>query len=273
MKITNPANLALNEITYGLPIIDIVNYTLDKALHLMAHPIPDENTPDGKKPIRFAIPAPCTLTSKPLPSFSLSIPPVIPNQDTDDTDYQSLPQDMVEKMTTVCEVRIYPVGKIHIDITAPDNPFTITFTIQSSKIITENDLPMEKPEDCLTLFDQIHCFANVYKNDKKDYTQFNAVYNPFTKKSCFHFEIGAMNQDDNTDPVKYNVDNIPSEDYFSLVNLFSDMVNVAVNTKNEIKFGIFYGPVENDNPTADDTDPDCTQLSTPSEDNSTPEHL
>ncbi len=50
MKITNPANLALNEITYGLPIIDIVNYTLDKALHLMAHPIPDENTPDGKKP-------------------------------------------------------------------------------------------------------------------------------------------------------------------------------------------------------------------------------
>lgn len=30
MRILNPANLKLNEITYGLPLMNIVNFTLEK---------------------------------------------------------------------------------------------------------------------------------------------------------------------------------------------------------------------------------------------------
>lgn len=246
----------------------------------MAHPDPEDNTYEGKKPIVFAT---THDSSKPWdkiqPSFVLTIPPIIPNQDTaDDTNYQILPQDVLENMTTACVVKIYRYGKITIDITAPDKPFVINLTIQSSKIVTDEDIPMEKPEDCLTLFDQIHVFANVFKKDKNEYTHINASYNPAVKKNYIEVELGKGNLHEKDDqPLRYSTDNVPSLDYLSLVSLFSDLVNISVNTKNEFTIDVFCRPVvDNDNTTADDTDPHCTHLSTtldvtPTDDSATPE--
>ncbi len=111
--------------------------------------------------------------------------------------------------------------------------------------------------------------AKIRHKEKNCYSHFRCNYTPTKKKIKNKITI-SIKDSCNKRPLDYTITNLPGKDYSDFVATFSALVNISINTKNKIVFGISW--TLTDNPTADDTDPDCTQLSNTPEDNSTPEH-
>lgn len=260
-------DINLNEYAYALPLTQIIKHGLEHALKLYANPnVSQHPTEDNPKPIKFAYHTKISddkKTAEVIPSYKLSLPPQV----SPDKNENEIPQDIIDNMTVKVDACIFENGEVSFYLKSYDSKVSVKIRF----IIIKNgcnDKPFaaQSVEDIVSNCDLIRITATINGVEPKTpCTYIEALFKTKDSVSSISITKGQVPIEDifkySTSRI-YTIKNTPTNSYDDFIGIMTTMINTEANTDNETFMGLYCAPVQKKYHIVDNTDPDCTQLST-----------